>query len=303
MNIQLPDPKSYSGAVLSGWTVNQTGGAETMTGTIIVKAAYDLVDQGGSPRIMNRVATAQRHAIIFQDSGSTVTDTQGTADPADDKVVGFNITREADIALQKARADIVVKGWGEAGAAGEIRVDNASWFTRDKAATSIYRDVTTNLFGWQSRTESPRNTNTADTFKPDFEPPVIDTLPPEFGPMFNNVYRRSAGFTAIAAESAKSLPSGKRVTITKTTQSSTQTYRLDLPDLAMKARLRAWCGDCPDRPERWCIKGMIALMPDTLIVDPVAHQAEIIWRGLFDWNAPDGKPIAWRLAQIMEGAV
>ncbi len=65
----------------------------------------------------------------------------------------------------------------------------------------------------------------------------------------------------------------------------------------MKARLRAWCGDCPDKPERWCIKGTIALSPDTLIVDPIAHQGEILWRGLFDWNGPDGKPIAWRLAQ------
>ncbi len=105
-----------------------------MTGTVIVKAAYDLISQGSSPRIMNRVATAQRHAITFQDSGSTVTDTQATADPADDKVVGFNITREADIALQKARADIVVKGWGEEGAAGEIRVDGCQLVLPAKGA-------------------------------------------------------------------------------------------------------------------------------------------------------------------------
>lgn len=303
MNIQLPDPKSYSGVVLSGWTVNQTGGAETMTGTVIVKAAYDLISQGSSPRIMNRVATAQRHAITFQDSGSTVTDTQATADPADDKVVGFNITREADIALQKARADIVVKGWGEEGAAGEIRVDGASWFTREGSATSNYPDVATNLFGWHSRTESPRKTSTSQSFKPDFDEPAIDALPPEFGPLFNNVYRRSAGFSAIAAASAKSLPSGKTVAISKTKNGPVQTYNLALPNLAMKARLRAWCGDCPDKPERWCIKGTIALSPDTLIVDPIAHQGEILWRGLFDWNGPDGKPIAWRLAQVMEGAV
>jgi hypothetical protein len=289
--------------VLSGRTVNQTGGTETMTGTVVLKAAYDLIDQGASPRFMNRVAVVQRHAIIFQDSGSDVIDTQGTADPTDDKVVGFNVTREADIALQKARADIVVKGWGEAGAEGEINIDGANWFNRAATATSVYPDVTANLFGWHSRTEDGRKTNTPDTFKPDFISPVSDTLPPQYGPLFNNVFRRSAGFTAIAAGSAKSLPSGKPVIITKTKNSTTKTCRLNLPDLAMKARLRAWCGDCPDKPERWCIKGTIALVPDTLIVDPVANQAEILWRGLFDWNGPDGKPVAWRLAQVMEGAV
>jgi hypothetical protein len=304
MNIQLPDPQSFSGAVLSGWTVTQTGGSETMTGTVIVKAAYDVADTGGPSRMMSRVNSPQRCAIVFQDSGTIVKDDQGTADPADDEVIGFNVTREADIALQKARADIVIKGWGEAGAEGEINVDGINWFTRaSTAAAAGYADVTTNLFGWHSRTESPRKIDTPASFKPDFDPPVIDTLPPQFGPAFNNVYRRSAGFGAIAAAQAKSLPSAKTVVITKKKNSAVQTYRLELPNLAMKARLRAWCGDCPDKPERWCIKGMIALTPDTLIVDPVVHQAEIIWRGLFDWNGPDGQPVAWRVAQVMEGVV
>jgi hypothetical protein len=301
MNIQLPDPKSFGGAVLSGWTVTQTGGTEKMTGTVIVKAAYDLADEGGAARVMNRAKNPQRCSMVFTDTGFPVDD-DGKPDPADDEIGGFNVTREADIALQKARADIVVKGWSEAGAEGQIAVDGVEWFTRAATATG-YPDITTNLFGWQSRTESPRKTNTPDTFMPDFDPPAIDTLPPQYGPEFNNVYRRSLGFSAIAAASAKALPSGKTVKITKTKNGPIQTYQLGLPDLALKARLRAWCGDCPDRPERWCIKGTIALTPDTLIVDPVVHQAEILWRGQFDWNGADGKPVAWRLAQVMEGAI
>jgi hypothetical protein len=302
MNIQLPDPQSFAGAVLSGFTVTQADGAETMTGTIVVKAAYDLLDQGGAARVMYRAKDPQRCVIVFKDDVFPI-DEVGRPNPAADKVVGFNVTREADVALQKARADIVVKGWGEAGAKGEINIDGANWFNRAATATSVYPDVSANLFGWHSRTEDGRKTNTPVTFKPDFVSPVSDTLPPQYEPLFNNVFRRSAGFTAIAAGSAKSLPSGKSVIITKTKNSTTNTYRLNFPDLAMKARLRAWCGDCPDKPERWCIMGTIMLVPDTLIVDPVANQAEILWRGLFDWNGPDGKPVAWRLAQVMEGAV
>lgn len=301
MNIQLSDPKSFAGAVLSGWTVTQANGTETMTGTVLVKAAYDLADQGGAARVMNRAKDPQRYAIVFNDSGFPV-DEDGKPNPADDEIGGFNVTREADIAMQKARADIVVKGWGEPGAEGSIQVDGTEWFSRATTAVG-YPDVTTNLFGWHSRTESPRKTDTPDTFKPDFDPPAIDTLPPQYGPVFNNVYRRSTGFSAIGATQAKSLPSSKTVVITKTKNGPVQTYKLTLPDLSMKARLRAWCGDCPDKPERWCIKSTIALVPDTLIVDPVAHQAEIIWRGLFDWNGTDGKPIDWRLAQVMEGAI
>lgn len=303
MNIQLPDPQSFAGAVLSGLTVAQTGGAEKMTGTVVVKAAYDVAANGSSARVMNRVRSPQRCAIIFQSSGTRVIEDQGNADPADDEVVGFNITREADIALQKARVDIVVKGWGEAGAEGRIEVGGVQWLSRASTAAG-YPDVTANLFGWHSMTEDARKIKLSVAFVPNTNPKVIvDPLPSEYVPGFNNFYRRSVGFSAIAGPQALALPSAKTVTIVKSKPGNPITYTLRLPDLALKARLRAWCGDCPDRPERWCIKGTIALMPDTLIVDPVAHQAEILWRGLFDWNGPDGKPVDWRLAQVMEGAV
>ena len=303
MNIQLPDPQSFAGAVLSGFTVPQPGTEEKMTGTVIVKAAYDVVDIGGAARVMNRVKSPQRCAIVFQDSGAPVIDTKNNQDPADDEIIGFNVTREADIALQKVRADIVVKGWGEAGAEGKIEVDGVEWFSRASTAAG-YPDVTTNLFGWHSRTEDNRKISLTVEFVPGSDPKeLVDPLPNEYVPEFNNVYRRSSGFGAIAAAQARSLPSTKTVVIIKTKIPPSKTYRFALPDLSMKARLRAWCGDCPDRPERWCIKGMVALTPDTLIVDPVAHQAEILWRGLFDWNGPDGKPVDWRLAQVMEGAV
>jgi len=283
MNLQLPDAKSFGGAVLTGWTVASPGGAESLSGVIVVKAAYDLVDTGGLHRVMVRSTDANRSVIIYQDSGAPIAD-------------GYNLQREADIALQKARVDIVVKGWGGAGVEGEVRIDGVQWLSR-AAASAGPADLALNLFGWHSRSENPRRTGTAE----DFIPQPNDQLPPEYGPKFNNFYRRSAGFSAIADHLARALPSGKVVGIFRTVSDTEISYSFVLPALAMKARLRAWCGDCADEPKRWTIVDTINLGPDTLIVDPVSHTAEILWRGQFNWNAvADGQ---WRLAQVMEGSV
>ncbi len=302
MNIQLPDPNSYGGVVLSGWTVSAAGGIEKQSGCVIVKAAYDLIDTGSAARTMIRSLVKSRSDIVFADDGAPIIDSKGTTDPSDDKVVGYDLEREADIALQKARTDIVVEGWGGANVAGRVRVDGIEWLSRLATATGA-PDVSENLFGWHSRTEAGRKTATADTFMP----VPGDQLPPEYGPIFNNFYRRSVGFSAIASSQAQALPSGKTVGIVKTAGAVDTSYAFALPDLAMNARLRCWCGDCEDKPGHWSIRDTIPLVPDTLIVEPDANSAEIIWRGRFDWDEPGVAPntrksIEWRLAQVMEGA-
>jgi hypothetical protein len=284
MNIQLPDPKSFGGAVLNGWTVASPNGPESFSGVIVVKAAYDLVDNGGAQRTMVRSSNATRSAIAYQDNGTPIVD-------------GYDLIREADIALQKARADIVVKGWGGTEVEGRVRVDGMQWLFRAAAPLSAIADVNRNLFGWHPRGEAPRKLETASNFVPQ----PVDQLPPEYGPKFNNFYRRSINYSSIPDDQARVLPSGKIVGIFRKDSDAETSYDIMLPDLSMKARLRAWCGDCPDEPKRWCIVDTIALSPDTLIVDPVAHAAEILWRGQFHWHAvPEGK---WRLAQVMEGSV
>ena len=314
MNIQLPDPKSYGGAVLNGWTVEAENGAETMSGAIVVKAAYDIAGAPNTTGSMVRSTDGNRFAIVFEDVGIKTINTKNTSDPADDVVTAFAYERDSDIALQKARVDIAVAGWGGNGAAvsGQVRVDGTIWHSRASNAHEAdndhgSKDIKANLFGWHSRGEEGRKLDVATTFLPTFPTKPTDTpdtLPPKYVPVFNNFFRRNAGsFSSIPAAQAQALPSGKTVRITQTLNGSDTVLAFDLPDLAMKARLRAWCGDCPDKPERWCIKGTISLTPDTLIVDPVARQADILWRGRFGWNGPDGNPVAWRLAQVMEGAV
>ena len=308
MNVQLPDPGSYGGVVLSGWTVNTAGGAEKMSGCVIVKASYDLLDSGGAARSMVRSADKMRFEIVFSDSGAAIFDTKGTADPADDKVVGYDLEREADIALQKARADIVVKGWGGLDVEGEVRVDGTQWLLRTAAAVGA-PDVKRNLFGWHSRTEDFRKTDTPEGYLPNHNPDPLfrDELPSAYGPEFNNFFRRSDGFSSISPDQSRILPSAGTVAIRKKIGAGTETLKLGLPNLEMKARLRCWCGDCEDKPGHWSIKQTIPLVPDTLIVEPLANKAEIIWRGLFDWDEPGNapntrRPIEWRLAQVMEGA-
>ncbi|MDQ0322151.1 hypothetical protein QO002_004357 [Pararhizobium capsulatum DSM 1112] len=280
MNIQLPDPKSFGGAVLNGWTAAPVD-VESFSGVIVVKAAYDLIDTGGAQRTMVRSSDAARSAIVFQDSGTPVSD-------------GYVLTREADIALQKACVDIVVKGWGGTDVEGHVQIDGTEWLTRAPGAAGP-GDFNTNLFGWHSRTEDNRSFNGV------FPSDDFSHLPPGFAAKFNNFYRRSDGFTPLPESLAHELPSGKIVRIVRKDVTGDASYAVALPDLSMKARLRAWCGDCPDEPKRWCIVDTIALSPDTLIIDPVGHTAEILWRGRFDWHAvPEGK---WRLAQVMEGSV
>lgn len=314
MNIQLPDPKSYGGAVLSGWTVEAENGPETLSGAVIVKAAYDITGAPNATGSMVRSTDSSRFAIAFEDIGTKTIDTKNNSDPEDDVVTAFAYRRDSDIALQKARVDIAVAGWGGNGAAisGQVRIDNAIWLSRASNAHETdddhgLKDIKANLFGWHARGEDGRKLDVPDTFEPKFpELPtdVPDTLPPKYVPVFNNFFRRNTpAFSAIAVSQAQALPSGKTVKVTQTSSGSDTVFSFVLPQLAMKARLRAWCGDCPDKPERWCIKQMIALTPDTLIIDPVTRRAEILWRGRFGWNGPDGVPVAWRQAQVMEGAV
>lgn len=309
MNIQLPDQASFGGAVLSGWTVASAGGAEKLSGVIVVKAAYDLVDTGGARKSMVRSSDKARYEIVYADTGVPIVDTKGTATTTDDKVVGHDLLREGDVALQKARADIVVKGWGGAGIEGRVFVDASQWLFRATTATGA-PDVARNLFGWHSRTEDNRKTATPENYLPnhDPDPQIRDELPSEYGPEFNNFYRRSTGFSSIGAAQSQALPSGKQVSISKKVGATTESLNFDLPDLAMKARLRCWCGDCEDKPGHWSIRETILLVPDTLIVEPAANKAEILWRGMFEWDEAGDlpntrRPIEWRLAQVMEGSI
>jgi hypothetical protein len=271
----LPEPGTYGATVVAG-LVN-TGDEdptndvppEKMRGVVVLKATYDLEANGAGPRRPVLAGGTAPHAIRFSDVDPVV---------VDDQVVGTVFVAEADIALEKARTDIVVEGLIAGSDGGLVKINGTVWLQRDKGAAPD-GDVATNLFGWHGRGEDNRKLSVGAWVKA----PPGDWLPPVNTAHFNNFYRRSDKFTAPG--NVVPLPLGGTVVINNKVDETGTSYSFTLPTDNFSARVRTFCGDCPDKPNRWCIAEAFALVPDTLIVKPAANTATVIWRGGWDWDS------------------
>jgi hypothetical protein len=261
----LPEPGTYGAAVVTG-LVNTA--AEQMRGVVVLKATYDLTGDGTVPRRPVLAPGKGPHEIRMTDAGLPII--------VQNAVVDFTLHAEADVALEKARTDIVVEGWVTFGHGGTVRVNGALWLSRS-AIAPLLGDANDHLFGWHGRGEDGRAL-TDDAWQ---KTPPADLLPPQYTPLFNNFYRRSLGFQAPG--NTVPLPSGAGVAIHKREDETDAAYAFNLPTDRFTARVRTFCGDCPDKPNRWCIAESFALSPDTLIVKPAANRATVIWRGGWDW--------------------
>ena len=300
MRIELPDTQPFAAMLLRG--TGRAGGAEVPLATILVKAAYDLVEEGGL-RVMVPVVDPDRRDIVVADMGTTRTG-PGIGDHDDDpdtppdamEMTFLDVTYEADVALEKARTDIVVAGHVDAvPPEGLVLVAGEVWLRRDGAPTDS-TDLAGNLFGWMPRLEPGRAITIADDFTPDFANGPV--LPPAYDPAFNNVYRRSPGFSTPGDRNTAPLPPGATVSVHRRLDQSDAPYRVALPDTALTARYRVHCGHGPDTPRHWRIGSIGTLNADTLILRPDANAAEILWRASWDWLAED--PAAYRSIQITE---
>ena len=300
MRIELPDTQPFAAMLLRG--TGRAGGAEVPLATILVKAAYDLVEEGGL-RVMVPVVDPDRRDIVVADMGTTRTG-PGIGDHDDDpdtppdamEMTFLDVTYEADVALEKARTDIVVAGHVDAvPPEGLVLVAGEVWLRRDGAPTDS-ADLAGNLFGWMPRLEPGRAITIADDFAPDFTNGPV--LPPAYDPAFNNVYRRTPGFSTPGDRNTAPLPPGATVSVHRRLDQSDAPYRVALPDTALTARYRVHCGHGPDTPRHWRIGSIGTLNADTLILRPDANAAEILWRASWDWLAED--PAAYRSIQITE---
>ncbi len=193
----------------------------------------------------------------------------------------FTLAYEADTALAKNRADIVVLGFVAAANGGAVVVDGTTWLRRTPPLPADPdHDTTTNLFGFQPRLGSPRQGLSGD--------------PAAFA-----VYHRRGGiFTAPGV--AMSLPSGAVVAVFQTTDTSgTPAYSAVMPDLTQAIRLRVYCGHGPDTAPRWRKLDLGTLHPDTLILRPAEHTALILWRRR--WPADLAPLDTYRSVQIRPG--
>lgn len=313
MQIRTPDPARDAAALLMG----RAAGDPQMA--VVLKAAYDLVADGAGPRRMQPAADPARSAVVMADLGVTrftardvvppilghvvgpadfsvrpgppeaqilTVDGQAftlasiTADDtgADVRQLGFDLTYEADTALRKARADIVVTGF--AAQEGTVRVDGATWLTRNPALPSDPdADAGRNLFGFQPRLGVPRRGQAGD--------------PAAFA-----AFHRRGGIFGDAG-TGTALPSGGLVEIFRSLDTSgAADYALRLPDLGRVARLRVYCGHGPDTPPRWRKVALGRMRPDTLILHPGSNRAQILWR--CHWPADLEPEDRYRSIQIAE---
>ena len=317
MIIQVPETQAFGAALVVGWT--QSAGAEALKGAVILKAAYDLTGTGGAEPFemtpandpaRSDIVYADEGVILFEDggavheiamedlrrddAGAVFFEIGGTAHPVAE-ADGFDLTYEADIALGKARTDIVVAGHTSGTKSGAVAIAGSQWIRRNEVDKQ--GDTARNLFGWLPKSESPRRLTVPD----DFRPEEGDRLPADYGSRFNNFHRRGGGFSTPANRNRNPLPSRALVEVHKSADGSdAEPFAFVLPDLGYRARYRAYCGHGPDEAPYWRIGEIGTLRPDTLIVRPEARQATILWRASWDWGAEPED--TYRKIQILEGS-
>lgn len=282
MSVQLPPGAPLGALLLRGWTRRAGEAAPVLRDVLVVKGAYDVVaGEGGTHRAVP-VADPARVEPAVGDTGSVVVQ-------AGDEV-GFDLVAEADTALEKARTDVVVEGRLAGATGGEVRIDGAVWLRRADTGDTT-RDLGRHLFGRLPRSDAPRRSDATD-----FDP-AASPLPATYSPAYNNMYRRGGAFSTPGDRNTAALPSAGLVEVFRTPDASDAPFTVRLPDLALRARLRAWCGHGPDEPPFWQLVDEVEPVPDTLVLAPDAGTASVVWRG--GWRS-DLVPVdRWRSIQVL----
>ncbi len=213
----------------------------------------------------------------------------------------FDLEYEADIAIEKARTDIVVKGFVSDTGDGALQVDGDAWLRR-AAPPEHTIDETKNLFGLQPKTENGRSlANTNFTFTDE------NRLPSNFSSEFNNFYRRSTGYSTPDNRVADPLSSHALVEIfgvadpdRNATPPDVPSYIFTLPDLNRAARYRFHDGTLPDHEHCWRTAEIGPMRADTLIVAPDNDRATVLWRA--SWSANEKPLDSYRRVEITQEA-
>jgi hypothetical protein len=292
--VQLPPAPHLAAASLTGLTRRDTDPGSVLRGAVVVKAAFDLETRPGAAPGAPRAAVPRRAAtaIEYADDGSKIVDPDERDLEKKEQGIGFDLRYEADTALEKLWTDIVVAGWMQEEYGGCVRVNGVVWRKR-QSGLPAERDTERNLFGWLSKTEAPRCLKkSGDSVKGE--------LPTNYDPGFSNFSRRGHGFSSAGDHHKAPLPSYGTVAIFATYAGrGDPSYAFILPDLALTARLRAYCGHGYDRAAYWRIVGTVPLRADTLIVYPDQDRATVLWRA--SWDHDLVAPETWRLVQILPG--
>jgi hypothetical protein len=295
---------------------NPTGGARQMTpaddpsrvGIVFAdQGEHIFIDAGGVDRVIQADALLK---VSADENGDAVPNTFTAADigkvyfefnggnhlvetEAANQHFLFDLHYEADIALDKARADIVVKGHRSGTTDGSVVVAGDVWLTRNPTP-SPRRDVSRNLFGWHPKTQADRNAGLSTSYDPHND----GDLPIGFASKHNNFHRNGDQFS-FTGDVAAQLPSTAQVDVFKTADASGEAYSFSLPEFDLTARYRFHDGAMPDHEHCWPATEIGPMRADTLIVEPDDNRATILWRA--SWAA-DAQPFdAYRRVEITHG--
>ncbi|MEL7211167.1 MAG: hypothetical protein AAGK92_00815 [Pseudomonadota bacterium] len=299
MQITVPDPDRYAAAFLVSALPNET------LATVVVKQSFDLVLQGDGTHNLVPLADAAEHAIAFEDTVATITNT-------DDDVIGYRPIMEADTAPKKSHTDIAVLGLGSSGSGGAVHVDGAVWMVRQTRSYTDDKDAIENLFGFQAKGSNTRGIGSvvSNSF-PDLPLPEGTALTPaetqaiadaqiawrpQYTSHFNNFHRRGDGFSFFG--SGPALSSNQLIEVFQTPDASDTPKRYLLPDLSLKARYRFHSGHCPDKPHRWAFVWLNAVEADTIVFDIPNARAFVLWRA--SWPFTDQPADAYRQIEILK---
>jgi hypothetical protein len=269
METVFPQEPGYAGAFFVGFRKRPHGGGPTeRVGTVVVKRTYD-IDPAG-----RRVTPAAEAEDVL------------TAD----ETVGDVVRRESDVVPFKPESDVVVLGF--AGRAGQhsLRVDGQDRLSRVVGPPA---PPAPDLFGWEPRTDSPREeesgtfSDRAEDYPPEWplEDPASprNPLPADFSNRFFNGYLRSAAVGA--ARPFPHLPAAAQIHIVRPAPpGEDHDYRFGLAGDAPQGTLHHHEGPGPDDERGWT-RRPVPLLADTLVIDPERNRCVLVWRGLWDADA------------------
>lgn len=312
MIIETPSSGIFDAAHITGWGLQ--GAQEVFKGAIIVKAAYDIIPAAGSsPRTLEPTLNANAKKIAYNDGGVFFDDTgivldasgyvlnaDGTASDVKKNIDRFDFEYESDIAIEKPKTDIVVRGYISGTDDGSITVDGDVWFRRDSTVPKI-GDTAQNLFGFQSRTVNPRLTEVGNLNRTATGRFILGQdkhLPNNYKLDFANFYKREVGFSTPSNRNLNHLTPGSIINVHKSINQSDAAYSFILPAYTLTARYRTYCGHGLDQAPYWRIIELGNLALDTLIVAPDDNTAILLWRSSWGWD--QHPPDTYRKIQIFQ---
>lgn len=250
METFFPTASGYAGFFFVGF--RKDAGETQRTGTVVLKRTYDVDPLAGTFTPASNPLPAFLQDVPFNTSDSILT-----------------LRYEHDLASFKPEGDVVVLGFAEAGPCA-VRVNGATRLQR-----TVLSALEKALLGWEPRGDAARLGQAGTQ-----PPPEGQSLPPDFDNRFYNGYLRAARHLA----ASPFLAANAEVEIDR---NGVVDYAFTLPSDTASAAYFFHAGVMPDEEKCWQ-RVPVAMNLDTLVAEPESDRCYVVWRGVWDFDAPGG---------------